>query len=214
MEGECGSHGAGDGAACACDTGWAGTRCDRCADGYHDDGAGGYVEFLAVDWTPPAPDARGPRWGLGPELRSRDTQLHLIEAILTLERAATEAGDASLAQHLRERLGRIVVGRSFDKRPVTAADLNAQGAMTALLKDALAPNLVQTLENNPAFVHGGPFGNIAHGCNSLVATRLALGLSEYVVTEAGFGADLGAACLLGLCRRHRRHEYQDPCPAA
>jgi formate--tetrahydrofolate ligase len=105
-----------------------------------------------------------------------------VMAILTL---------ASSLSDLRERLGRIVVGRSFDKRPVTAADLRAQGAMTALLKDALAPNLVQTLENNPAFVHGGPFGNIAHGCNSLVATRLALKLGEYVVTEAGFGSDLG-----------------------
>jgi formate--tetrahydrofolate ligase len=105
-----------------------------------------------------------------------------VMAVLTL---------ASSLADLRERLGRIVVGRSFDKRPVTAADLHAQGAMTALLKDALAPNLVQTLENNPAFVHGGPFGNIAHGCNSLVATRLALKLGEYVVTEAGFGSDLG-----------------------
>jgi formate--tetrahydrofolate ligase len=105
-----------------------------------------------------------------------------VMAVLTL---------ASSLSDLRERLGRIVVGRSFDKRLVTAADLRAQGAMTALLADALAPNLVQTLENNPAFVHGGPFGNIAHGCNSLVATRLALKLGEYVVTEAGFGSDLG-----------------------
>ena len=105
-----------------------------------------------------------------------------VMAILTL---------ASSLADLRERLGRIVVGRSFDQRPVTAADLQAHGAMTALLKDALAPNLVQTLENNPALVHGGPFGNIAHGCNSLVATRLALQLAEYVVTEAGFGSDLG-----------------------
>jgi formate--tetrahydrofolate ligase len=115
-----------------------------------------------------------------------------VMAILTL---------ASSLADLRERLGRIVVGRSFDRRPVTAADLRAQGAMTALLRDALAPNLVQTLENNPAFVHGGPFGNIAHGCNSLVATRLALRLSEYVVTEAGFGSDLGGEKFLDIkCR--------------
>ena len=93
---------------------------------------------------------------------------------------------------LRERLGRIVVASTHDRQPVTAADLKVHGAMTALLRDALAPNLVQTLENNPAFVHGGPFANIAHGCNSVLATRLALGLSEYTVTEAGFGADLGA----------------------
>ncbi len=93
---------------------------------------------------------------------------------------------------LRERLGRIEVGRTFSREPVTAADIGAQGAMTTLLKDALAPNLVQTLENNPAFVHAGPFGNIAHGCNSVLATRMALGLSDYTLTEAGFGADLGA----------------------
>jgi len=93
---------------------------------------------------------------------------------------------------LRDRLGRIIVARSMDKTPVTAADLDAQGAMAALLRDALAPNLVQTLENTPAFVHAGPFANIAHGCSSVVATRMAQGLSEYTVTEAGFGSDLGA----------------------
>jgi len=93
---------------------------------------------------------------------------------------------------LRERLGRIEIGQTYAREPVTAADLGAQGAMTALLKEAFAPNLVQTLEGNPAFVHGGPFGNIAHGCNSLVATRLALRLADYTITEAGFGADLGA----------------------
>jgi formate--tetrahydrofolate ligase len=95
-------------------------------------------------------------------------------------------------EDLERRLGRIVVAETFDRTPVTATDLGAEGAMTVLLKDALQPNLVQTLENNPAFVHGGPFANIAHGCNSLIATRTALHLSEYVVTEAGFGADLGA----------------------
>jgi len=99
---------------------------------------------------------------------------------------------ASDLQDLKARLGRLRVALTYDKQPVTAADLNMHGAMTALLRDALAPNLVQTLEGNPAFVHAGPFGNIAHGCNSLVATRMSLGLSDYTVTEAGFGADLGA----------------------
>jgi len=99
---------------------------------------------------------------------------------------------AGSLQDLRERLGRIVVAESFDKQPITAADLKVHGAMTALLRDALAPNLVQTLENTPAFVHGGPFANIAHGCSSVIATKLAQGLSDYTVTEAGFGSDLGA----------------------
>ena len=93
---------------------------------------------------------------------------------------------------LKERLGRIVVGYTFDHAPVTAHDLHAEGAMTALLKDAISPNLVQTLEHTPAFVHGGPFANIAHGCNSVMATDVAAKLGDYVVTEAGFGADLGA----------------------
>ncbi|MDR3136349.1 MAG: formate--tetrahydrofolate ligase [Coriobacteriales bacterium] len=93
---------------------------------------------------------------------------------------------------LKERLGRIIVAYNRSSQPVTAADLKAHGAMAALLKDALKPNLVQTLEGTPAFVHGGPFANIAHGCNSLMATRLALKLGDYVITEAGFGADLGA----------------------
>ena len=93
---------------------------------------------------------------------------------------------------LRERLGKIVVGYDVDGKPVTAADLKAQGAMTVLLKQAINPNLVQTLEGSPAFVHGGPFANIAHGCNSIVATKTALKFADYVVTEAGFGADLGA----------------------
>jgi formate--tetrahydrofolate ligase len=93
---------------------------------------------------------------------------------------------------LEQRLGRMIVGSTHHRAPVTAGDLKANGAMTVLLKDALQPNLVQTLEGNPAFVHGGPFANIAHGCNSVIATRTALKLADYVVTEAGFGADLGA----------------------
>ncbi len=102
---------------------------------------------------------------------------------------------------LKERLGRIIVGYTYDDRPVTASDLHAVGAMAALLKDALKPNLVQTLEGTPAFVHGGPFANIAHGCNSLMATRIARALGEYTVTEAGFGADLGAEKFLDIkCR--------------
>ncbi|MDR2491853.1 MAG: formate--tetrahydrofolate ligase [Coriobacteriales bacterium] len=108
---------------------------------------------------------------------------------------------ASSITDLKERIGRIIVAYTFDGAPVTAADLKAQGAMTALLKDALKPNLVQTLEHTPAFVHGGPFANIAHGCNSVVATRMALKISDYCVTEAGFGADLGAEKFLDIkCR--------------
>ena len=103
---------------------------------------------------------------------------------------------------LRERLGRIVVGYRADNSAVLASDLKAHGAMAALLKSALAPNLVQTLENNPAFIHGGPFANIAHGCNSVIATRTALKLADYVVTEAGFGADLGAEKFVDIkCRK-------------
>ncbi|MBP5314049.1 MAG: formate--tetrahydrofolate ligase [Eggerthellaceae bacterium] len=102
---------------------------------------------------------------------------------------------------LKERLARIVVGYTRDDKPITAGDLNAQGAMTALLKDALKPNLVQTLEGTPSFVHGGPFANIAHGCNSIMATRMAMALGDYCVTEAGFGADLGAEKFLDIkCR--------------
>jgi formate--tetrahydrofolate ligase len=105
-------------------------------------------------------------------------------------------------EDLRRRLGNIVIGYTREKKPVTANDLNASGAMTVLLKDALMPNLVQTLENNPAFVHGGPFANIAHGCNTVLATKTALKLSEYVVTEAGFGADLGAEKFFNIkCRK-------------
>ena len=108
---------------------------------------------------------------------------------------------SSLAD-LKERLGRIVVGYRASGEPILARDLKAHGAMTALLKSALAPNLVQTLANNPAFVHGGPFANIAHGCNSVIATRSALKLADYVVTEAGFGADLGAEKFIDIkCRK-------------
>ena len=106
-----------------------------------------------------------------------------IMAILCL---ATSLSD------LKARLGRIIVGYTYDGTPVTAHDLKAAGAMTALLKDALKPNLVQTLEGTPALIHGGPFANIAHGCNSVMATRMAMALGDYAVTEAGFGADLGA----------------------
>ena len=102
---------------------------------------------------------------------------------------------------LKERLGRMVVAYTFDGKPVTAHDLKAEGAMAALLKDALKPNLVQTLEGTPAFIHGGPFANIAHGCNSVMATRMAMRLGDYTVTEAGFGADLGAEKFLDIkCR--------------
>jgi formate--tetrahydrofolate ligase len=116
-----------------------------------------------------------------------------IMAILCL---AEDLGD------LRERLARIVIGYRRDRSAVTARDLKADGAMTVLLAQAIQPNLVQTIENNPAFIHGGPFGNIAHGCNSVIATRAALGLADYVVTEAGFGADLGAEKFFDIkCRQ-------------
>jgi len=108
---------------------------------------------------------------------------------------------ASDLKDLKERLGRMVVGYTYADKPVLARDLKAEGAMTALLKDAIKPNLVQTLEGTPAFVHGGPFANIAHGCNSVMATRLALKMGDYTVTEAGFGADLGAEKFLDIkCR--------------
>ncbi|MGR3542209.1 MAG: formate--tetrahydrofolate ligase, partial [Hasllibacter sp.] len=103
---------------------------------------------------------------------------------------------------LQRRLGDMIVAQRRDRTPVTCRDIKADGAMTVLLKDAMQPNLVQTLENNPAFVHGGPFANIAHGCNSVIATRTALKLADYVVTEAGFGADLGAEKFMNIkCRK-------------
>jgi formate--tetrahydrofolate ligase len=109
---------------------------------------------------------------------------------------------ATSIANLKERLGNIVVGYTRAQKPVTAKDLQAHGAMTVLLRDALKPNLVQTLENNPAFIHGGPFANIAHGCNSVLATKTALKLGDYVVTEAGFGADLGAEKFVDIkCRK-------------
>ncbi len=109
---------------------------------------------------------------------------------------------ASGLEDLQRRLGNIVVGHTRAREPVTARDLKADGAMTVLLRDALAPNLVQTLENNPAIIHGGPFANIAHGCNSVIATRASLKLADYVVTEAGFGADLGAEKFFDIkCRK-------------
>ena len=115
-----------------------------------------------------------------------------VMAILCLARDITD---------LKERLSRIIVAYTYDNKPVTAGDLKAQGAMAAILKDALKPNLVQTLENTPAFVHGGPFANIAHGCNSIIATKMALKTGEIVVTEAGFGADLGAEKFFNIkCR--------------
>ena len=115
-----------------------------------------------------------------------------IMAVLCLANSITD---------LKERLGRIIVAYTYDEKPVTAKDLKAEGAMTALLKDALKPNLVQTLEGTPAFVHGGPFANIAHGCNSVIATKTAMKMGDYAITEAGFGADLGAEKFLDIkCR--------------
>ena len=115
-----------------------------------------------------------------------------IMAVLCLSRSISD---------LKKRLSRIIVGYTFDDRPVTCGELKAAGAMAALLKDALKPNLVQTLEGTPAFVHGGPFANIAHGCNSVTATKMALKIADYAVTEAGFGADLGAEKFLDIkCR--------------
>jgi formate--tetrahydrofolate ligase len=109
---------------------------------------------------------------------------------------------ATSINDLKERLGKIVVGYTAAQKPILARELNAHGAMTALLKDAMKPNLVQTLENNPAFIHGGPFANIAHGCNSVMATQTALKLADYVVTEAGFGADLGGEKFVDIkCRK-------------
>ena len=108
---------------------------------------------------------------------------------------------SSSLSDLKARLSRIIVGYTYDEKPVTAGDLKAEGAMTALLKDALKPNLVQTLEGTPAFVHGGPFANIAHGCNSVIATKCAMRMADYAITEAGFGADLGAEKFLDIkCR--------------
>ena len=135
----------------------------------------------------------GPNNGL-----SRDDGFDIVVAseIMAIFCLATSVDD------LKERLGKIVVAFTADEKPILAKDIKAHGAMTVLLKDALAPNLVQTLEGNPAFVHGGPFANIAHGCNSVIATKAALKLADYVVTEAGFGADLGAEKFIDIkCRK-------------
>ena len=145
---------------------------------------------------PPTAQHRGRPGRQGPRRAARGRVRHhgglRGDAIFCLATSITD---------LKERLGRIVVGYTYDDKPVTAHDLHAEGAMTALLKDALKPNLVQTLEGTPAFVHGGPFANIAHGCNSIMATRMALALGDYCVTEAGFGADLGAEKFLDIkCR--------------
>ena len=116
-----------------------------------------------------------------------------IMAVLCLSTGITD---------LKEQLGRMIVAYTYDGKPITAHDLKAEGAMAALLKDALKPNLVQTLEGTPAFIHGGPFANIAHGCNSIIATRMALKLGDYAVTEAGFAADLGAEKFIDIkCRK-------------
>lgn len=147
-----------------------------------------------------------------------DRQLRTVETGLSQEKnivPRTDGFDISVAseimaifclatdmEDLKRRIGNIVVGYTKENKPITARDLKAEGALTVLLKDALAPNLVQSLEHTPAIVHGGPFANIAHGCNSIIATKLALKLGDYVVTEAGFGADLGAEKFLDIkCRK-------------
>ena len=134
----------------------------------------------------------GPALGVPREARFDITTASEVMAILCLSRDLDD---------LQARLARIVVGETHDRRQVTAADVKAVGSMAVLLRDAIKPNLVQTLENNPAFIHGGPFANIAHGCNSIIATEAALRLGEYTVTEAGFGADLGAEKFMDIkCR--------------
>lgn len=137
--------------------------------------------------------------GLGGKMngvpREEGFQITVATEIMAILCLATDLSD------LKERLASILIGYTYDNRPVYARDLKAQGAMTTLLKDALKPNLVQTLENTPVIMHGGPFANIAHGCNSIIATRLALKLADYTVTEAGFGSDLGAEKFLDIkCR--------------
>ena len=127
--------------------------------------------------------------------RSDGFDITVASEIMAIFCLATDIED------LKNRLARIIVAYTYDGAPVTAGDLKAQGAMAALLKDALKPNLVQTLEGNPAFIHGGPFANIAHGCNSVIATRMGMKLGEYMITEAGFGADLGAEKFIDIkCR--------------
>ncbi len=143
---------------------------------------------------------RGTMVGLGGISNSIPHESH-FDITVASEVMAVFCLSESLAE-LKQRLGKIIVGYTRKREPVTAADLNAHGAMTVLLKNALKPNLVQTLENNPVFIHGGPFANIAHGCNSVIATKMSMRLSEYTVTEAGFGADLGAEKFLNIkCRK-------------
>ena len=144
----------------------------------------------------------GPLRGIARETGFDITAASEVMAILCL---------ADNAQDLKERLGNILVGYSPDNAPVYAKELKAQGAMTALLKEALKPNLVQTLEGTPVFVHGGPFANIAHGTNSVIATRLALGVADYVVTEAGFGSDLGAEKYFDIVVRGEKIPPPDAC---
>ena len=129
-------------------------------------------------------------------VREAGFDITVASEVMAIFCLATDLGD------LENRLGNIVLGYTRDNEPVTVRQLNAQGSMTALLRDAFQPNLVQTMENNPAFMHGGPFANIAHGCNSVIATKTALKLADYVVTEAGFGADLGAEKFFNIkCRK-------------
>ncbi len=129
-------------------------------------------------------------------VREAGFDITVASEIMAIFCLATDLGD------LEQRLGNIVIGYTRDDKPVTVSELNAQGAMTALLRDAFLPNLVQTMENNPALMHGGPFANIAHGCNSVVATTTGLKLADYVITEAGFGADLGAEKFFNIkCRK-------------
>jgi len=133
-------------------------------------------------------------------VREAGFEITVASEIMAIFCLATSLSD------LEERLGNIVFGYTHKSEPVTVRQINAQGAMTALLKDAIQPNLVQTMENNPALMHGGPFANIAHGCNSVMATQTALKLSDYVVTEAGFGADLGAEKFFNIkCRKAGLH---------
>jgi len=144
----------------------------------------------------------GPLRGIARETGFDITAASEVMAVLCL---------ADSAQDLKERLGNILVGYSPDNAPVFARELNAEGAMAALLKEALKPNLVQTLEGTPVFVHGGPFANIAHGTNSIIATRLALGVADYVVTEAGFGSDLGAEKYFDIVVRSESIPPPDAC---
>ena len=142
--------------------------------------------------------------GLGSKMDGMVREDHFIITVASEIMAVLCLADNM--EDLKRRLGRIIVAYSFDGNPITADDLHATGSMAALLKDAIKPNLIQTLEHNPAIVHGGPFANIAHGCNSVTATKMALKLADYAITEAGFGADLGAEKFLDIkCRMADLH---------